>query len=179
VVAGHRLLHVLGQVVPQVPPVGHLDRRRRAGAGAMGVAAGAVSADHRHTRVLAQPGRERVGFPVWQQVDRMMGVQVDQYGAVAVAAPQREVVHAQHLHLACWRVGQSAYQPQHGVAADPKPQPGGESGTGSAGQRQPQPLEYLPGWSAAPRVPHGQAGHLLGEGHCRTVGGIAEPAAYV
>jgi hypothetical protein len=35
VVGGDGLLGVLGQVVPQVPPVGDLDRGRRAGAGAL------------------------------------------------------------------------------------------------------------------------------------------------
>jgi hypothetical protein len=35
VVTGHCLLYVLGEVVPQVPPVGYLDRCGCAGAGAV------------------------------------------------------------------------------------------------------------------------------------------------
>jgi hypothetical protein len=111
VVTGHCLLYVLGEVVPQVPPVGYLDRCGCAGAGAVGVGAGAVPADHLHPGVLEQPGREGVGFPVREQVDRTVGIHVDQHGAVPVAAPQREVVHAQYLHLPHRWVGQSADQP--------------------------------------------------------------------
>jgi len=53
VVRGDQSLHVLAQVVPQVPPVGDLDRVGRTAAGAVGVSAGPVPADHLHTRVGA------------------------------------------------------------------------------------------------------------------------------
>ena len=47
-VAGHGLLHVLGEVVPQMPAVRDLHGVRRAAAGALGVGAGAVAAHHLH-----------------------------------------------------------------------------------------------------------------------------------
>jgi len=55
VVRGHQLVHVLAQVVPHVPPVCHLRSLRCAVTGAVGVTAGAVSADHLDTGVGTQP----------------------------------------------------------------------------------------------------------------------------
>ena len=52
-VRGDQSFHVLAQVVPQVPPVGDLDRVGRTVTGAVGVSAGPVPADHLHTRVCA------------------------------------------------------------------------------------------------------------------------------
>ena len=53
VVRGHQPLHVLAQVVPQVPPVGDPHRAGRTVTSAVGVAAGPVTADHLHTGVRA------------------------------------------------------------------------------------------------------------------------------
>jgi hypothetical protein len=120
-VAGHQLLDVLGEVVPQVPAVGDLDRNRCALAGAVGVGAGAVPADDLGAGMLAQPVGEGVGFPVGKQVHRAVAVDVDQDGAVAVAAAQREVVDAEHGHAAGIGVGQRAEQAQQGAAAGRQP----------------------------------------------------------
>jgi hypothetical protein len=67
--AGHGPGGVLGQVVPQVPPVGDLDRVGRAGAGAVGVGPGPVPADHPGTGVRGEPVRQRPCFPAGQDVD--------------------------------------------------------------------------------------------------------------
>ena len=91
-VAGHRLLRVFGEVVPQMPPVCDLRRLRCAGGRALGVGAGPVPAHHPHAGMLAQPPGERVGVPVGEQVHRPVGVHVDQHRAVHLPAAQREVV---------------------------------------------------------------------------------------
>ena len=98
-VAKHRLLDVLGEVVPQVPAVGDLDGSWRAGAGAVGVGAGPVAADHPGAGMLAKPDRERLCLSVFQQVDGPVGGHVYQHGAVDPAAAEREIVHTQHGHL--------------------------------------------------------------------------------
>jgi hypothetical protein len=106
-VHGDGLLHVLGQVVPQVPAVGDLDRGRRALPGAVGVGAGPVPADHLGAGMRAQPAGEGVGLAVGEQVDRAVGGHVDQDRAVDVPAAQREVVHAEHRHTRALGVGQA------------------------------------------------------------------------
>jgi ethanolamine transporter EutH len=62
--AGDSALDSLVQVVPEMPPVGDLDRERRAFCCAFGVAAAAVPADHLHARVGVQPGPERLRGPL-------------------------------------------------------------------------------------------------------------------
>jgi hypothetical protein len=52
VVGGDGLFDMLGEVVPQMPPIGYLDRLRCPASGPLGVSAGAVTADHLGARVL-------------------------------------------------------------------------------------------------------------------------------
>jgi hypothetical protein len=104
-VDGDGLLHVLGQVVPQVPAVGDLDRLRRGLPGGLGIGAGAAPADHLGSRMVAQPLGEGGGLPIGKQVHRAVGGHVDQDGAVDMAASQREVVHTQHRHAGRRRLG--------------------------------------------------------------------------
>ena len=63
VVRGDQRVHLLAQVVPQVPPVGHLPGVGCTLTGAVGVAAGPVPADHLHAGVGAQPVGEVLGVP--------------------------------------------------------------------------------------------------------------------
>ena len=88
-VPGDRLLHVLGQVVIDMPPVGDLDCLRGSLARAVGVGAGPVPADHLGSGVLLQPFGEGVRLPVAQQVYRLAGLGVDQDGPVVPAAAER------------------------------------------------------------------------------------------
>jgi hypothetical protein len=118
---GHGLLDVLGEVVPQVPAIGHLDRLGRTGAAAFGVAAGPVAADHLHTGMLGKPVSEGVGFTIGQQIDRSVAVHVYQHRAVDVTASQREVVDAEHGDGTDLWVGAGSEQPQQRGPADPNP----------------------------------------------------------
>ena len=109
---GDAPLDRLGEVLPQVEPVGDLDRVRRPGAGAVGVGAGAVPADHLDAGMGGQPVRERLGVAAFQQVQRGAGLAVDQHGAVVLAAPDREVVHPEHPRGGRGRVRDGHDQPQ-------------------------------------------------------------------
>jgi len=69
-VPGDGAFHGLAEVVPQVPPVGDLDRARRAPRAAVGIAAGPVAADELRAGAGSQPGGERISGPVGQHIDR-------------------------------------------------------------------------------------------------------------
>jgi hypothetical protein len=56
-------------IAQQMPPVRDLYGLRRTLPGSVGIGAGAVTHDDRHRRMLLEPGRERVGAAVGQQVD--------------------------------------------------------------------------------------------------------------
>ncbi|EFC79672.1 hypothetical protein FrEUN1fDRAFT_7209 [Parafrankia sp. EUN1f] len=96
-VRGDLLADGLGEAMPQVPPVSDLLGGGQDAANAFGVGAGAVPADDLHAGMSAQPGLQDVGAPAGQDVDAAAGVRVDEDRGVAVAAAQREVVHAQDL----------------------------------------------------------------------------------
>ena len=76
--AGDGLGGVLGEVVPQVPAVSDLDRARCAVAGAFGIGAGPVAADHPRARVGREPVGQRPGLAAGQHVDGPPGGGVDQ-----------------------------------------------------------------------------------------------------
>ena len=101
VVRGDQAFHVTAQVVPQMPPVGDLHSVGRAVPGAVGVPTGPVSADHLYAGMETEPVGEIGGFSAQEHVDRSVPVgQVDEHGAVLVAAAQRELVDAEDRHLA-------------------------------------------------------------------------------
>ena len=93
---GGGLLRVLAQVVPQVPAVGDLHRARGALAGAVGVGAGPVPADHGDARVSLEPVRQDVPVPARQQVDDLVRFHVHQHGGVVLPLAGGDVVGAQH-----------------------------------------------------------------------------------
>lgn len=94
-----------------MPPVGDLDRLRRAGAGAFGEAAGPVAADHLDAGMLAKPGGEDLGGAVVQNIDGPVGGHVDEDGGVGVAAPFGELVHAHDGERVDLGIGQRPDQP--------------------------------------------------------------------
>ena len=91
-VGGDALLDGLREVLPQVEPVGDLNRLRCPGAGTIRIRARAVPADHLDAGVSGQPVRERLGVAALQHVKRRAGLAVDQQRAVYLAAPDREVI---------------------------------------------------------------------------------------
>jgi len=81
---GHRLLGAFCQVVPQVPPIGDLDRAGRAVTGSLGVGTGAVPADDLRARAGLQPFPDRGRVAVRQQVDHVPRLRVGHHRAVDV-----------------------------------------------------------------------------------------------
>ena len=133
--AGDSLAGVLGEVMPQVPPVRDLDRARGARAGAFRICAGPVTADHTGARVGGQPVRQRACLPAGQHVDRPPGGGVDQDGPVDMPAAQREMIDADHLGRGGdGRVRQGHDQAQQGAAVNGDAQRRSQPGPGPPGQ---------------------------------------------
>lgn len=63
------LLDGLAEVLEQVKPVRHLQRAGGAESCAFGVRPRTVPADHIHSWMRAQPGRQRCCFAAWQDID--------------------------------------------------------------------------------------------------------------
>ncbi|HEV3288664.1 MAG TPA: hypothetical protein VG123_06700 [Streptosporangiaceae bacterium] len=176
--ASHRLLGVFGQVVPQMPAIGDLDRVRRARPGALGVVAGPVPADDSRAGMRRQPRLQAGGLPVRQQVDHVPGAHVYQHRPVHLAPGQREVIDPEHLRRGRdLRLRRRRDQPQHRRGVHGDPEGAGQPGGRAAGQLQPEPGQHPQQRDAAPPVPLAQPHGLLGEGD-RRAGRVpaAEPA---
>jgi hypothetical protein len=152
-----------GQVVPQMPPVGDLDRQRRALGCAFGVAAAAVAADDLHARMRIEPACERLRGSLRQHVHRPASLDIHQHRAVDVSLAQREVVHSQHQRHAGSRVGRGADQPEQRRPAHGAGQLAAEARTGAAAQRERDCLQHVVQVTGPPAVTAGQARHLLSE----------------
>lgn len=124
------------QVVPQMPPVSDFDRLRRALAGAFGVTAGPVAADHLHAGMLTQPGGEDLAGAAVQDIDGPVGGRVDEDRGVGLAAPFGEVVHAQDRDRADLGVGQCPDQPDQQGAGHEDAQVSGQARPSAPGQGQ-------------------------------------------
>jgi hypothetical protein len=152
-----------GQVVPDVPPVGDLQRFGCAETGAFGVCAGTVPAHDLHSRIRPQPRGQCLGGAIGEYVDRTARLDVDQHRAVDVSAPQGEVVDAQHPHNTGRRVRQRPYQPHQRHPAHVDGHVSGQPCAGPAAECQRDALQHPAQADAAATVPGGQPGDLLDE----------------
>ena len=139
-VRGDAPLDGLGEVLPQVEPVGDLDRLRCPGPGAVGVGTGAVTADDLDAGMRGQPVRQRLGVTAFQQVQRGARLAVNQQRVIALAAAEREVIDSEHPRGADCRVRRGHDQPQQHLP-------------GSPGRRGRRPAARLPSRPARPRYP--------------------------
>ena len=151
--AGHRLLGVFGQVVPQMPAVGDLDRGRRARPGALGVVAGPVPADDPRAGMRRQPRLQRGGLPVRQQAGHVPGAHVHQHRPVGIALGQREIIDPEHVRRGRdLRIRRRRDQAQHRGGMHGDPEGPGQPGGGTPGQLQPEPGQHGQQRHAAPPV---------------------------
>lgn len=93
-VAGDEAFDGLDQVVPDMPFVCAVLGIRGTGEGAVGEDLCTVSADDLGTGVLAQPRGDAVRVTVGQQIHGLVGLAVDQDGAVTAALPRGEVANS-------------------------------------------------------------------------------------
>lgn len=111
-VAFNGLVHGVAKVAQHVPPVGDLNGIRRTVASPFSVDAGAIAGDDLHPGTVSQPGRERPGVSIGQQVH--------QDRPVAMAAAPSPVVDAQHArgHRRCCIPAGLACGPEQRIRAD-------------------------------------------------------------
>ena len=177
-VPGDRLPGVFGQVVPQVPAVGDLDRVRHARPGALGVAAGPVPADDPRAGMRPQPRLQRGGLPVRQQAGHVPGTHAGQHRPVYLSLGQREVINSEDLRRGRdFRIRHRGDQAQHRCRVHGNAERPGQPGSRTPGQVQPEPGQHGRQRDTAPPVPLTQPRGLLSEGDRRALRApAAEPA---
>jgi hypothetical protein len=173
-VLGDETFDGFAEVVPHVPSVGAVLGARSAVAGAVGEERRAVAADDLDTGVLAQPGGQRLGLAVGQQVDGLTGLAVEQNGAVPSALPRGELVHPQHpRHRPGWH-RQRHHHAQHRHPADRDAQQHRQPDHGTSRQHDAQSANDPLQDGSSPTVTVGQPADLLREGHPRAPGVVTE-----
>jgi hypothetical protein len=86
-----------------------------------------------------EPRGEGVGFSVLQDINRAMGLQIDQERCVAVSPPEREVVDSEHPGSGQFSRMRPSKQTDQGVRADPDAAGPGDPGSRFPAQRQRHP----------------------------------------
>ena len=171
-------LEMLAQVVPQVPAVRDLHRLGCSGPGSIRVGPATVPADDLGSGMGLQPLAEGVALAVRQQVDRPMGVHIDQDSSVDTPAAQGKVVDPEHPHWAHARVGQRHDQGQQRRPTHPRMQDPGQSRPGPTCQRQPDSPQHRHRLRGMPAIPQGQSLDLLDERATPALKRVTEQAPY-
>ena len=159
-------LYGRAQVAQQVPTIRDLDGVGRALARAVRIGAGAVARDHLDAGVGAQPGRERLGPPVGQQIHDPVALEVDEHRPVAVAAAPRPIIHREHARR--WRglgaaLGRADHAPQR-VGAGGHGQALGQACSGFAAEREAEVTLQGAEPAGAPRAGGSDIPQAFGEG---------------
>jgi hypothetical protein len=93
------------------------------------VGAGAVARDDLHSAMALQPRREGRGLAIGQKVDHPVALQIDQDGAVVLAAPPGPVIDRQHARRNWRGRSRAMHQAQQGIGAGRHGQPPGKAGS--------------------------------------------------
>jgi hypothetical protein len=93
--AGEHLVQRSCQVLEQMKTVGDLDRRGCALVRAIGVSFRVIPRNHLHPRMLLEPLGQGLGGTIWEESDRLAALQINEYRAIALAFPPREIVHTE------------------------------------------------------------------------------------
>ncbi len=178
VVPTDQAFHGVGEVVPDVPQVGHLDSVRGADVGAVGVTAAAVTANDLHARLLGEPGGEGGRLLLGQKIDRGTGLAIDQHGAVVVCPLRRANSSTPTTRgVAAGGSGKAMTRASKVVLLTGAGQPGGEPLARPAGQGHRDRAQQAPELRCPAPVAHGQPFDLLGERHPAASWRVAEQAA--
>src|SRR5712691_8192648 len=105
------------QVLDEVVPICDLRRMRQRSLYRIRVGTGTIPADHVNFLVFLQPGQDRFSGAVWQEIERLAGLKIDQDGSIPVPTPDGEIIKPQHphWHLRRSRVGALTCIPSRGA----------------------------------------------------------------
>ena len=110
------------EIVQQMKAVGHLAGRGCPGARGFGVGLRTIAHHDFNPGLGLKPCGDSGGFPIGEEGQGASPGEVQQEGAVSVALPQREVVHAEHPWGTARGAGGAADHPQQGIPADDEAQ---------------------------------------------------------
>jgi len=122
-------------VLEHMPAICHLERSRCPVRGSASILGRAVTGDHVDTRMVPQPGRERLGRAIRQEIDWLMVFEVDEDRSIDPPFLQRKIINAKHT----WGHRRGGFRladnTQEGIVTHPHAEFAGQPGTGLAAER--------------------------------------------
>lgn len=133
------LLEGLDQIPEHMEAVGNLAGLGSAPAGPFRTARAAIPTDHLNARMPLQPGGQRIGLAIRQQVEHVPPFEIHQDGPIPAPAPKAPIVDAHHAGCRRSGHGRAAHLPQQRVST----------------RYHPKGLQQAPARCPADREPHG------------------------
>src|SRR3954454_2120501 len=135
--------HRLSQVLRQMETVCNLHGVRSTTRGAIGVGTTPIPTDDLDTRTALQPGCQGVGRPIWQQVNNLVLLQINQDRPVGMALPLRPVVDPKRPWRGSLDHGRPADQSEQGGWTGRHPKATDNPGSGLTTQGEREQTDYL------------------------------------
>jgi hypothetical protein len=115
---GEDLVHGFREILQEMTAVGDLGGGGGALPGTVGIGLRPITRDHFHTRRLPEPRRQGRGGAIGEERDRLAALEIDEYRAIGLALPHRQIVHAEDGGARDRWDRQSAEPTQEGATAD-------------------------------------------------------------
>jgi len=163
-------------IAREVEAIGDLDSIRRSVPCPTGVVAPSIPTHQFRLTMRVEPGGERIGGPLGQQINHAMSFQIRENRAVVMAPPQGEIINAEHGRRADRRFGKGAHEAEQRHTTDTAAAPTGEAHAGTSAEGEAEVREEGLQGHTSSRIAGSEAGHLLGEGATRAGGGAAAEA---
>ncbi|GAA3802021.1 hypothetical protein GCM10023083_41300 [Streptomyces phyllanthi] len=96
------LLRSCRQVLQKVPSIGHLDGVGSSHLNGLGESHESIAADDFGSGVFEEPGGDRAGLPVGQDIHRDGGLDIDEDGSVGPPPAENELVDAEYPWCPRW-----------------------------------------------------------------------------
>jgi hypothetical protein len=157
------LSHSLSQVLRQVETICNLHGVRSATCRAIGVGTTSIPTDNLDPRSVVQPGSQGIGRPIWQQVNNLVLLQIDQDGPIGVALPLRPVVDPKRPWRGRLDHGRTADQAEQGGWTGRHPKTTNNPGSGLATQGEGQEAHHLGKTNGAASIGGHHCGQPFGE----------------
>ncbi len=154
------------EIAQEMPAVRDLDRVGGALAHAVRVGAGPVACDDLDPGMLAKPLGQGFGLPIGQEVDNGVALEIDQGGAIPMAAPPGPVIDGEDARRGRLLVvvADAADQPQQRVRAGRHGQSLAQPPAGLAAERQADMALQAAQSLGSACASRGDTGQALGEG---------------
>lgn len=85
---------MVSQILDEMITICNLSRMRQRPLHCIRIGTSPISADDFNFRVTFEPGQDRFGCAIWQEIKGLARLDVDQHGSIAIPTFQRKVIYS-------------------------------------------------------------------------------------